>query len=147
MLVGVFHMFMGLVSAYWLLVITATVAGVAISSGILRLLRPFRRGSPEEEALQSLWHGMGGSIGEALGPLLVGSLLSVMLWRTVLQGGVVPAVIHRGSGLAGFCGAFKEAIGLRYRSRLICNHCWGCCAREHCSPYWWLPLDSAPPRE
>ena len=36
---------------------------------------------------------MGGSIGEALGPLLVGSLLTVMLWRTVLQGGVVPAVI------------------------------------------------------
>ena len=93
MLVGVFHMFMGLVSAYWLLVITATVAGVAISFWHPPAIAALSQRFPRRRGFAISLHGMGGSIGEALGPLLVGSLLSVMLWRTVLQGGVVPAVI------------------------------------------------------
>ncbi len=92
-LVGVFHMFMGLVSAYWLLVITATVAGVAISFWHPPAIAALSQRFPRRRGFAISLHGMGGSIGEALGPLLVGSLLSVMLWRTVLQGGVVPAVI------------------------------------------------------
>ncbi len=92
-LVGVFHMFMGLVSTYWLLVVTATVAGVAISFWHPPAIAALSQRFPRRRGFAISLHGMGGSIGEALGPLLVGSLLSVMLWRTVLQGGVVPAVI------------------------------------------------------
>ena len=92
-LVGLFHMLMGLVSAYWLLVITATAAGVAISFWHPPAIAALSQRFPRRRGFAISLHGMGGSIGEALGPLLVGSLLSIVLWRTVLQGGVVPAVI------------------------------------------------------
>ena len=92
-MVGVFHMFMGSVSAYWLLVVNATVAGVAISFWHPAAIAALSQRFPRRRGFAISLHGMGGSIGEALGPLLVGSLLTVMLWRTVLQGGVVPAVI------------------------------------------------------
>ena len=92
-LVGVFHMLMGSVSAYWLLVVNATVAGVAISFWHPPAIAALSQRFPRRRGFAISLHGMGGSIGEALGPLLVGSLLTVVLWRTVLQGGVVPAVI------------------------------------------------------
>ncbi len=38
-------------------------------------------------------HGTGGSLGEVLGPLLVGGLLLVVTWRVLLQVGLVPAVV------------------------------------------------------
>ena len=92
-LVGVFHMLMGSVSAYWLLVVNATIAGAAISFWHPAAIAALSQRFPRRRGFAISLHGMGGSIGEALGPLLVGSLLTVMLWRTVLQGGVVPAVI------------------------------------------------------
>ena len=38
-------------------------------------------------------HGTGGSLGEVLGPLLVGGLLLVVTWRVLLQVGLVPAAM------------------------------------------------------
>jgi MFS family permease len=38
-------------------------------------------------------HGTGGSLGEVLGPLIVGGLLVVVSWRVLLQFGMAPAVV------------------------------------------------------
>src|SRR5690606_34933467 len=38
-------------------------------------------------------HGAGGSVGEAVGPLLAGGLIAVLFWRDVLQLSVLPAFI------------------------------------------------------
>ena len=37
-------------------------------------------------------HGSGGSVGETLGPVIVGALLTVLVWQKVLQWSLVPAV-------------------------------------------------------
>ena len=48
---------------------------------------------PDRRGFAIGMHGMGGSIGEAVGPALLGFLLGLMLWRTVLQFSVIPALL------------------------------------------------------
>ena len=90
--VGIFHLLMGSVSAYWLLVLTATIANVGVTfwhpPAIAALSQMFAR----RRGFAIAMHGTGGSVGEALGPIAVGALLGVVLWRTVLQVSVVPAL-------------------------------------------------------
>ena len=90
--VGIFHLLMGSVNAYWLLVLTATIANVGVTfwhpPAIAALSQMFAR----RRGLAIAMHGTGGSIGEALGPIAVGALLGVVLWRTVLQASAAPAL-------------------------------------------------------
>ncbi|MFH1141147.1 MAG: MFS transporter, partial [Chloroflexota bacterium] len=91
-LIGVFGLLLGLATNYGLAILASALMIAAITlwhpSAISSLSQRFsaRRG------LAIALHGMGGSVGEALGPLVAGSLLGVLSWRTVLQGSVVPAV-------------------------------------------------------
>lgn len=39
------------------------------------------------------WHGTGGSIGEAFGPLIAGLLLGVFSWQVIFRGSLLPAAI------------------------------------------------------
>ena len=48
---------------------------------------------PERRGLAISVHGTGASIGEALGPLLAGSLLLTLTWQSVLQFSAVPALV------------------------------------------------------
>ena len=48
---------------------------------------------PDRRGFAIGMHGMGGSIGEAVGPALLGFLLGFMLWRTVLQFSIIPALL------------------------------------------------------
>lgn len=90
---GIFHLLMGTFESYWLLVIMATLGGMSISfwhpSAITALSQKFahRRG------FAIAMHGTGGSIGEALGPIMVGALLGIVVWQSILQFGVIPAVV------------------------------------------------------
>ena len=90
---GIFHLLMGTFQTYWLLVIMATLGGMSISfwhpSAITALSQKFasRRG------FAIAMHGTGGSIGEALGPIMVGALLGVVVWQSILQFGAIPALV------------------------------------------------------
>ena len=92
-LVGVFSFLMGNAEGYWMLIVTAAVVSGAISfwhpSAIAALSQRF----PARRGFVIALHGTGGSIGEAIGPILVGSLLLVIGWQTVLHLSVGPALI------------------------------------------------------
>jgi MFS family permease len=48
---------------------------------------------PERKGLVLSLHGMGGNVGDALAPLAVGSLLTVLAWREVVILNVVPGLV------------------------------------------------------
>tara|TARA_B100000949_G_scaffold227096_1_gene233138 strand:- start:76 stop:1278 length:1203 start_codon:yes stop_codon:yes gene_type:complete len=92
-LVGIFHFFIGWGNSSTLLLINTTIAGMAISFWHPPAIAALAERFPQRRGFAISLHGTGGSIGEALGPLLVGALLTVFLWRTVLQLGIIPALI------------------------------------------------------
>ena len=87
-LVSAFAMALGLATNYWMAVIAASLFTIAITfwhpSAISSLSREFasRRG------FAISLHGTGGSIGETVGPVLVGFLLGFITWRVILQGSI-----------------------------------------------------------
>jgi MFS family permease len=91
--VGIFHLLMGISTAYWLLVLTSTLASVGITFWHPPAIAALSQMFPRKKGFAIAMHGTGGSFGEALGPISVGALLGFLLWRTVLQIGVVPAVL------------------------------------------------------
>ncbi len=48
---------------------------------------------PERRGFAISLHGMGGTAGEVVGPLVVAGLFTFMAWRDVLKGGLFPALI------------------------------------------------------
>ncbi len=48
---------------------------------------------PERRGFAISLHGMGGTAGEVVGPLVVARLFTFMAWRDVLKGGLFPALI------------------------------------------------------
>src|SRR5438128_7008703 len=48
---------------------------------------------PERKGLVLSLHGMGGNVGDAVAPLVVGSLLAVLTWREVVVINVVPGLV------------------------------------------------------
>lgn len=48
---------------------------------------------PERKGLVLSLHGMGGNVGDALAPIVVGSLLAVLTWRQVVVINVIPGVV------------------------------------------------------
>ena len=84
-LVSAFAMALGLATNFWMAVIAASLFTVAITfwhpSAIASLSREFasRRG------FAISLHGTGGSVGETVGPVLVGWLLGFITWQVILQ--------------------------------------------------------------
>src|SRR5438046_5829353 len=48
---------------------------------------------PERKCLVLSLHGMGGNVGDAIAPIVVGTLLAVLSWREVVILNVVPGVV------------------------------------------------------
>lgn len=97
MLIGVFYLLLGLANSYWIAIVAATMVNVSINfwhpSAIASLAGHFiaRRGFAVG------LHGTGGSIGETVGPILAGAMISALGWRLFSQSVFVPAFV---SGLA-----------------------------------------------
>ena len=83
---------MGTTSTYWLLVLTATLAGISISFWHPPAIAALSKRFATRRGFAISMHGSGGSVGEALGPITVGLLLSLFFWNTVVQSGIIPAL-------------------------------------------------------
>ena len=90
--VGVFHFLLGSVSAYWLLVLIATLGSVAISFWHPPAITALSQKFAHRRGFALSVHGTGGSVGEALGPITTGVLLGFFIWRTVLQVSIIPGL-------------------------------------------------------
>ena len=90
---GVFYVLLGMADSYWMAVIAAVMITVSINfwhpSALASLASHFvgRRGYAVS------LHGTGGSIGETLGPILAGAMISALGWQVFGQGVVIPALV------------------------------------------------------
>jgi FSR family fosmidomycin resistance protein-like MFS transporter len=94
--IGFPYLMMGFSHAYWMILVCATLVGVGNNlwhpSAIPWLANRF----PQRKGLVMSIHGMGGNVGDAVAPLVVGALLGFMSWRNVVVINVVPGVVIAG---------------------------------------------------
>ncbi|MBI2855927.1 MAG: MFS transporter [Chloroflexi bacterium] len=92
-LVSAFAFALGLATNFWVAVIAASLFSVSITFWHPAAISSLSREFASRRGFAIALHGTGGSIGETLGPILVGSIVGIIGWRLVLQGSVVPGLM------------------------------------------------------
>jgi MFS transporter, FSR family, fosmidomycin resistance protein len=91
--IGFPYLVMGLSHAYWMLLVCATLVGIGNNLWHPTAIPWLANRFPDRKGLVMAFHGMGGNVGDALAPLVVGAMLSLYTWRNVVLMNVVPGVI------------------------------------------------------
>lgn len=91
--IGVSAMVLGLAPNYWMAVVASALMTTAITFWHPAAIPSLSRHFAARRGFAIALHGTGGSLGEALGPMLAGFLLVFLGWRIVLQGSVIPALL------------------------------------------------------
>jgi len=91
--IGFPYLVMGLSHAYWMLLVCATLVGIGNNLWHPTAIPWLAGRFPDRKGLVMAFHGMGGNVGDALAPLVVGALLAVYSWRTVVLINVLPGIV------------------------------------------------------
>ena len=91
--IGVFALALGLAGNFWVATIAAGLMTISITFWHPTAIGSLSRQFAARRGFAIGLHGTGGSIGEALGPLIAGLLIAAFAWQVVLQGSVVPAIL------------------------------------------------------
>src|SRR4051812_26576478 len=91
--VGFPYLLMGFSHGYLMLLGCVALVGFGNSLWHPTAIPTLARRYPERKGLVLSLHGMGGNAGDAIAPLVVGSLLAVLTWRQVVVLNVVPGLI------------------------------------------------------
>ena len=91
--IGVPYFLMAFTSSYWMLLACMMLIGVGNNLWHPAAISTLGQRFPQRKGLALSFHGMGGNLGEALAPLLVGALLAIYSWRTVVVVNLLPGVI------------------------------------------------------
>ena len=91
--VGVSMFLVGISTTFWMAVISMTLLSMAITFWHPPALAALSVRYPDKRGFAVAMHGTGGSIGEAVGPILTGFLIGFLAWQTVLQLSLIPAVL------------------------------------------------------
>ena len=92
-MVGVFYLVLGLAQGFPLVVVAGALSSVAITFYHPPAVSALSRRFAERRGLAISFHGTGGSIGEALGPVIAGGLLAFLSWRIIFQMSALPAIL------------------------------------------------------
>jgi len=91
--VGAPYLLMGFSHQYWMLLCCAALVGMGNNLWHPTAIPLLARRFPERRGLVVSIHGMGGNVGDALAPLVVGAMLSILSWRNVMVLNVIPGVM------------------------------------------------------
>ena len=91
--VGFPYLLMGFSHGYLMLLACVALVGFGNSLWHPTAIPTLARRYPERKGLVLSLHGMGGNVGDALAPLVVGSLLAVLTWREVVILNVMPGLV------------------------------------------------------
>ena len=92
-LIGVFAFFIGILTNFWLVVAAASLMIIVLTFWHPAAIGSLSRQFESRRGFAISLHGTGGSVGEALGPVIAGLLLGVFAWQVLLRGSIVPAVL------------------------------------------------------
>lgn len=90
--IGFPYLLMGFTHSYWLLLACVTLVGFGNSIWHPTAIPVLARRYPERKGFVLSVHGMGGNVGDAAAPIVVGALLTIVTWREVVVLNVVPGV-------------------------------------------------------
>lgn len=91
--VGFPYALMSLTHNFWMLLVCVTLVGIGNNLWHPAAIPTLAYRYPERKGLVISFHGMGGNVGEAIAPLVVGALLAWFSWRAVVVINVVPGVV------------------------------------------------------
>ncbi len=91
--IGFPYFMMGFSHAYWMMLACATLLGVGNNLWHPTAIPWLANRFPERKGLVMSFHSMGGNVGDALAPLVVGAMLAVFSWRDVVLMNVIPGVV------------------------------------------------------
>ncbi len=91
--VGFPYLLMSYTHSYLMLLGCVALVGVGNSLWHPTAIPTLARRFPERKGLVLSLHGMGGNLGDAVAPLVVGALLAVLTWRQVVVVNVIPGLV------------------------------------------------------
>src|SRR4051812_634625 len=91
--VGFPYLLMGLSHSYIMLLLCVMMVGIGNSLWHPTAIPTLARRYPDRKGLVLSLHGMGGNAGDAIAPLVIGTLLAVFSWREVVMMNVVPGLV------------------------------------------------------
>jgi MFS family permease len=91
--VGFPYLLMGFTHGYLMLLGCIALVGFGNSLWHPTAIPTLAHGYPERKGLVLSLHGMGGNVGDALAPLVVGTLLTWLTWREVVILNVMPGLV------------------------------------------------------
>jgi MFS family permease len=94
--IGVPYLIMGMSHTYWMILVCATLVGVGNNLWHPTAIPWLADRFPDRKGLVMSFHGMGGNVGDAVAPLVVGVMLQSFNWRSVVVMNVVPGIVVAG---------------------------------------------------
>src|SRR4029078_2624542 len=91
--IGFPYLMMGFSHAYWMMLACAILLGIGNNLWHPTAIPWLATRFPERKGLVMSFHSMGGNVGDALAPLVIGGLLAVFSWRQVVLMNVIPGII------------------------------------------------------
>jgi MFS family permease len=91
--VGFPYLLMSFTHSYLMLIACVMMVGIGNSIWHPTAIPTLARRFPERKGLVLSLHGMGGNVGDAVAPLVIGALLAVLSWRAVVVINVVPGLL------------------------------------------------------
>src|ERR687896_4015 len=90
--VGVPYAFMSVSHDFWMLLVCVTLVGIGNNIWHPAAIPTLAYRYPQRKGLVLSVHGMGGNLGEAIAPVVVGAMLGYVGWREVVVINVVPGI-------------------------------------------------------
>jgi MFS family permease len=91
--VGFPYALMSLAHSFWMLLVCVTLVGIGGNLWHPAAISTLAYRYPDRKGLVLSFHGMGGNVGEAVAPFVIGALLVWYGWRTVVVVNVVPGLV------------------------------------------------------
>jgi sugar phosphate permease len=91
--VGVPYALMSITHSFWMLLVCVTLVGIGNNIWHPAAIPMLAYRYPQRKGLVLSFHGMGGNLGEAIAPLVVGALLGYLSWRSVVVINVIPGLV------------------------------------------------------
>ena len=90
---GVAYFIAGSASSYWVIFAAMLLAGIGPSMFHPAAIGALSRRFPERRGFAIALHGTGGSVGEAIGPIIAAGALTILMWQNVLRVSLFPALL------------------------------------------------------
>jgi MFS transporter, FSR family, fosmidomycin resistance protein len=90
--IGLPYLAMGLSHSYWTMLVCAALVGIGNNLWHPTAIPLLAQQHPQRSGLVVSIHAMGGNLGDAAAPLVVGAMLTAFSWREVVVMNVIPGV-------------------------------------------------------